>query len=252
MNKYNKGVTIIEIIISVAIISIVLILMFTLLISIRHEDTSNNVQSNFVINQASFVKTIEEDIISYGVKSISPCTLADVNITSTVRSGYEDKYTCLRIEYNADYIKDKIGFLMIYNYYTKYEKQGDTVVGTESEWMIQYVRGSYEKCIKGQEPTRSTWKNKTTIMRSMPEEVDLNQVPYVLYTVLNEPLTNAASLVIPIVTLDGIHYDFNLSFTFKGNNSFICDNYNSKKLKCNCQGDNKLCENTYNYSNVCS
>lgn len=250
-NKYNKGTSIIEIVISVAIISLVLILMFTLLNSIRHEDATNNVQSQFIINQASFIKAIEEDIVSYGVSSISSCTLADANITASVASGFEDKYKCLKIEYAADYIADRTGFLMIYKYYTKYKKQGDEYIGVNSEWMIQYVRGSYEKCLSGSEPTRSSWKNKSTLMRSMPDNVNLDLTPYVLYTSNAEPSTNAASLVIPIVTLDGLHYDLNLSFTFKGNKNFICDNYDSSKLKCICKGDKKICENTYNYSNIC-
>ena len=45
-------------------------LLFTLLIQVRNEDTSNQIQSNFVINQATIIKEVQEDIVNYGVKSI--------------------------------------------------------------------------------------------------------------------------------------------------------------------------------------
>lgn len=251
MNKKNSGMTIVEIIISLAIISIVIVLLFALLMSVRNEDASNAVKSNFVINQSSFIKAIEEDLVNYGVKSIAPCTLADANISSTVASGYEDKYKCVRIVYSADYITDKIGFLLIYRYYTKYNRVGNNYVGTESEWMIQYIRGSYTKCPAGREPTKSSWQNKTMLMKEIPDDIDLDEVPYILYTSLPSSV-NAASIVVPIVTMDNDHYDINLSFTFNGNANFACDRYDAKKLKCNCQSTAALCNNTYRNPNVCS
>ena len=61
MRKQN-GTTIMEILISVIIIAIVMGLLFTLLIQVRNEDKSNQIQSNFVINQSTMIKEIEEDI----------------------------------------------------------------------------------------------------------------------------------------------------------------------------------------------
>lgn len=252
MNKHNRGVTIVEIIISIAIIGIVLVLLFSMLAQVRHEDSNNNIQSNFIINQSTFIKAIEEDIVNYGVKSIGSCNLADANISSTVVSGYEQQYACLRIEYAADYIKDKIGFLLVYNYYTKYDKIDGTYKGRDPSWMIQYVRGSYNICNSNLLPVYSSWKNETSIMKALPAPVDLSEKPYVLYTALNGTHTNAASVVLPIVNEQGEHYDINLSFTFKGNNYFKCDNKNPNKLACNCKSSSALCTPTYNYTNYCS
>ena len=74
--KKNSGMTIIEIILSICIIAIVLVLLFTMLIQVRHQDDNNNIQSNFIINQSTFIKAVEEDTVNYGVKSIGSCTFS--------------------------------------------------------------------------------------------------------------------------------------------------------------------------------
>ena len=50
--KKQNGMTIIEVLLSVVIIGIVLLLLFSLLIQVRNEDNENNIQSNFIINQS--------------------------------------------------------------------------------------------------------------------------------------------------------------------------------------------------------
>lgn len=247
MKRDNRGMTIIEILVSICMIGLVLLLLFSMLAQIRHEDSNNNIQSNFIINQSTFIKAIEEDIVNYGVVSVSPCSLADANISSyTVVTGDEENFKCLRIEYGADYIKDKIGYLMIYNYYTAYDLVNGRYQGKDPSWMIQYVRGNYRgACTSNNMPNRSTWENGTSVMKQIPSEVDLAQKPYLLYTAMSGSNKNAASLVIPIVNMEGEHYDINLSFTFTGNQGFKCDNSNPSKLTCNCASGSTLCAPTY-------
>lgn len=250
----NKGMTIVEILMSICIIGIVLMLLFTMLVQVREEDKANNIQSNFLINQSTFIKEIEEDIVNYGVKSVSSCALSDANIPSySVVAGDENKFKCLRIEYAADYMKDNIGYVMIYHYYTSYDTINGNYKGKDSAWMIQYVRGLYEgTCAPGIMPNRSKWKSTVSVMKQMPSEVDLSQKPYLLYTAMNGNNTNAASLVIPIVNAEGEHYDINLSFTFKGNNQFKCYTrkrvgasvINDQDFSCLCQSGNSLCNQT--------
>ena len=255
-NKYNKGMSIVEILISICIIAIVLALLFTLLIQVRHEDTDNNIQSNFIINQSTYIKTIEEDIVNYGIKSVENCTLADANIREdTVAKGQQDNIKCIKIVYAADYLKENVGFIFVYNHYRSYDVENGNYVGKDASWVIQYMRGSYT-CKNGQ-AQRSTWKSPNPVMKEIPSEVDMSATPYVLYTAAAGSNTyNAASIVLPIVNLDGEHYDINLSYTFKDNNSFKCDNTDDSKLKCICQSGATLCNKTYtgtnNKANVCT
>lgn len=257
MRKYNRGVTIVEILLSVCIIGIVLLLLFGMLLQVRNEDKNNNIQSNFIINQSTFIKNIEEDIANYGVKAISNCTFSDVNINSgTVVSGYQEDYKCLRIEYGADYLKDNVGYLLIYRYYSKYDIQGTSYKGKDPKWVIKYARGYYSSCPSGT-PSNTSWKEEISIMKEMPADINLNEEPYVLYTAQKTGM-NAGSIVLPIVTLEGEHYDINLSFTFQGNNYFKCKKLSSSqlsssstKLQCMCKSGDALCNSTYNYTYKC-
>ena len=71
MTRKKNGMTIVEILISVLLISIVVALLFNMLIQIRNEDVDNTIQSNFLLSQAMFTKTIEEDAVNYGVNKVS-------------------------------------------------------------------------------------------------------------------------------------------------------------------------------------
>lgn len=256
MNKYNRGVTIVEILISVAIIGMILLLLFSMLLQVRNEDKNNNIQSNFIINQSTFIKAIEEDITNYGVKAVSACSLADVNInSSTVVAGDEENFKCIRIEYAADYLKDKVGYLILYNYYSRYEVIDGKNSGIDPKWMMKYVRGYYDRCTSGK-PIKSSWMEEVTVMKEVPEEINMKLNPYVLYTAQSGTNMNAASIVLPIENLVGERYDINLGLTFKGNGNFFCkSNTNSSQvnqLECRCTSSTALCKPTYEYTYTCT
>lgn len=237
--KKQNGMTIIEVLLSVVIIGIVLLLLFSLLIQVRNEDNENNIQSNFIINQSTYIKEIEEDIINYGVSSVSPCKLGNLNLNNETVQGNES--SCIKLTYSADYLDDNIGFLVIYRYYTTYTVQNGKYVGDKSSWMIEYQRGKYKE---GSTST-STWKSTKTIMKEIPDEVDLSYESYIKYTALEND-KNAASIVMPIVNADGDHYDINLSFLYD-NHNFTCYEGGAKNtglLKCKCSSSDLLCTPT--------
>lgn len=249
MKKYERGTTIVEILISIIIISIVMALLFNMFLQVRSEDTSNQIQSNFVINQSTFIKEVEEDIVNYGVKSVSSCEYREANVTSIV-TGSEAKYYCVKLEYAADYVEDNIGFLMLYNTYARYDVENGQYKGQSdsARWMIQYVRGHYEKYIANNlsRPDYTSWKSATHVMKEYPSAVLTNENITVKYTASTS--TNAAAINLPIVSDSGEHYDINLSLVFTGNTNFKCLNNNSnvKTFKCECLSSQALCQPTYN------
>lgn len=241
----NKGMTIAEILVSICIISIVMLLLFSLLVQVRDEDNKNAIQSNFVINQSTVIKAMEEDITDYGLKRVSPCTLTETGIDSSIIvSGYQERYKCLKLEFKSEFLKSNIAFLTIYNYYTKYDFNNGSYVGKDNEksWMISYKRGYYKDQNPDGSPNYKTFSAESSIMKELPTEVDLNFESYMDFTAMNENI-NAASLVFPVVNLNGEHYDINIGFTFNGNNLFKCksqsEGYN--KFKCNCKSNSSLC-----------
>lgn len=245
MRKQN-GTTIMEILISVIIIAIVMALLFTLLIQVRNEDKSNQIQSNFVINQSTMIKEIEEDIINYGVKRVSECDLSDANINQSVlNQTYQSDFKCIMLEYAGDYIEDNIGFVMLYNTFAKYDIENGEYKGKSdsAKWMIQYTRGRYEKRDKLGIPDKQSWRPATQFMKEYPGYVSAEEKISVYYTLASNSW-NAASINIPIVNGDGEHYDINLAFTFNGTDNFKCLSKDANKVACLCDGG-ILCNKTY-------
>jgi len=69
MNK--KGVTLVEVIISVGLISVVMLFLFNLLIDIQYEDAHTSYAKENQINRASIIKTIQQDFIDYSLQDIT-------------------------------------------------------------------------------------------------------------------------------------------------------------------------------------
>ena len=220
----NKGVTIVEILLSIIIMSIVLIILFSMLSNVRNEDEKNQIKSQYVVNQSLIVQAIEEDIINYGVKSVEECSLYNVDLSSNnINQKYRNDFKCLRINYASDYLTDNIGFLMIYNYYNNYDPVKN-YEGSESSWMTRYVRGHYD----GTE-VKDNWRTLTTASNNLPDQVDLSGEITVKYTnmALSSNNSNAVLINIPIKNPNGDHYDINLSFLYT--TTFTCS---GDKINC--------------------
>lgn len=73
MNK--KGMTLVEIIISIALISIVLIFLFSLLVNVRDINSSSEVNTTYLINKALILKNIEEDLDKVDSITLDTCEI---------------------------------------------------------------------------------------------------------------------------------------------------------------------------------
>lgn len=62
MKLNKKGMTLVEIIISIALISIVLIFLFSLLVDVKDMNDEASINSDYLINKALILKNIEEDL----------------------------------------------------------------------------------------------------------------------------------------------------------------------------------------------
>jgi type II secretory pathway pseudopilin PulG len=247
MNKYNHGVTIVEILLSVLIIGLVIIILFNMLVSVRNEDQDNQIQSQYVLNQSTYVEAIQEDIINYGVSSVSACDLYQVDMDSyNINNEYRQNFKCIRFNYSADYLVDNIGYLMIYNYNFRYDINKKNLVGKESSWMIRYIRGHYD--------AQGKWSTLNSLMNEIPDEAILDDKPVVKFNRTNTAsYLGGVSITIPIQNKDAEHYDIALSFLINPNYPFVCySGANSSaayaKLDCECQGvcDNAILPSMYN------
>ena len=75
MKLNKKGITLVEIIISIALISIVLIFLFNLLVDVKDMNDEASINSDYLINKALILKNIEEDLDETTSLKISTCEI---------------------------------------------------------------------------------------------------------------------------------------------------------------------------------
>ncbi len=80
----NKGMTLVEIIVSVVLISIVLVFLFRLLVDLRNETSNNNYAYNNQVNKAEIVYNVQNDLHRYELKNVTSSTSSNrVTVTFT-------------------------------------------------------------------------------------------------------------------------------------------------------------------------
>lgn len=264
MNKRindSKGMTIVEVLVSVIIISLIMGVLFTLLLQVQKINGEADKRSSIALAQNVITKAIERDMIEIGVKSISACNFNEFGFNQNVIDSYEQdgntkyNYECIRVEYNQSYDLADVGYLMVY-------KQSSSQ--DDPAWVIRYGRGYYNDCEKDAVPDFRNWKETYSVVQKLDSDVDLKIIPSeneVTYSALyesnkkySEQKLNNGKLFIPLQDENGYTYNIDLSFSFRlynatyesisdANTSFICDN-SSENLECKCTGKTSDCAKT--------
>lgn len=180
--KNNKGMTIVEIIVSIALISIILVFLINLLITVKNANDRNKASSELLINQALITKTIENDFTELKLKGVSYCTQTEVNnnITTTKENVY-----CLKLIYE----NNTNGFLLMYTYqYSNVDKK--TIVG--------YKRGNTQVMRE----TTNISDEKGTVNSSCPRK---------------EYSKCSLKIELPIMGNDTNYYNISLSYIYDSN-----------------------------------
>lgn len=132
MKLNKKGITLVEIIISIALISIVLIFLFSLLVDVKDMNDEASINSDYLINKALILKNIEEDLDETTSLKISTCEINDFYTTyNTYKDSLEDKQKaseCIKFIFNYD--NSNVAHLGIYYYKNK------------DSYVISYIHGN--------------------------------------------------------------------------------------------------------------
>jgi len=125
MKLNNKGITLMELLISIVLIGLVLTFLFQLLNDLQHETENNNYAYNNQVNRTEVIYTIEKDLNKYTLVGIEDKTVDDKLIlhfhfikgnglqTAVLESDYNeytDELGVARIKYYLRY-KDYNGLL---------------------------------------------------------------------------------------------------------------------------------------------
>ena len=97
MNSKSKGTTLIEIMVSVVLISIVMIFIFNILVDIKAENELASKRSTDSLNRASFTRIIQNDFISNELNGVDTCNK-------------QNSILCLKFLFNNDSSKELIVF----------------------------------------------------------------------------------------------------------------------------------------------
>ena len=79
LNK--KGMTLLEIVISIALISVVMLFLFSLLNDIQYESKHTSYAKDFLVSRATIIKDVEEDILNNNITDVSQVNV-DANKTT--------------------------------------------------------------------------------------------------------------------------------------------------------------------------
>lgn len=129
MKLNKKGITLVEIIISIALISIVLIFLFSLLVDVKDMNDEASINSDYLINKALILKNIEEDLDKTTTElKINTCEIGNFYTTyDTYKNDLEVKQKaneCISFDFG-----DSKAYLGIYYYKNK------------NSYVISYIHG---------------------------------------------------------------------------------------------------------------
>ena len=199
MMKNNKGMTIVEIIVSITLISIILILLISVLITVRNEDEKGKVTSTLLMNQAIITKEIETDFIELGLIGLASCNdgatrpdrkdtvLSVIPASSSLRTTGEGN--CLKLIFDSTKTSDNIGYLLSYSY---------GFSATDQINVVGYRRGN-KKVLR---ETTSLYNGYGTFKSSCGSE------------------SCATRIDLPILNEEGEDYGLHLSYIYKKNINF--------------------------------
>ena len=114
----NKGMTLVELIVSITIISIILVFLINLLITVKNYDNQAQSSSTLLINQSLITREDQYDIINYNLKGVSSCNSSDLtsgNPLNIVPSNASNVY-CVKLIYNNAPNSENNGYLLQYRY----------------------------------------------------------------------------------------------------------------------------------------
>lgn len=140
MNNKSKGTTLIEIMISILLISFVMVFLFNILINMKEEYNLSSLRSKDSLNRATYTRIIQNDLIKIGLKK--------VNILS---DGSEDRFT---LEFELEDSSKKK--LIVENFNDNNQRVGRIIYDDEiwtltsgtydiSNIIFTYVEPKYEK-----------------------------------------------------------------------------------------------------------
>ena len=134
MNK--KGLTLIEIIVSIALISIVMVFLFQIVITIKNANDRQNNSSNNKMSVLIITREVQKDLDSFGLENtpIANCDFDDNS--NNIVPATASKVNCVKILYDSNNAKNNEGYILYYEnnnkYFLAYKRGKGNVIETQT------------------------------------------------------------------------------------------------------------------------
>lgn len=191
--RNNKGMTIVEIIVAVTLVSIVLIFLLNLLITVKNQRVQNEMSSNLIINKAVLTKAIEDDINEFNLVAVSVCDSDDIGLDGKKRIipvGATNIY-CLKLTYDSNLVDDNFGYILQYTY--QFNTSNTKSVVAYKRGTNQVVRGSVSM-----NPNEFAGKVSSSCSSGISDKCSLK-------------------ITMPVIDDDGNNYDIEVSYIYSSN-----------------------------------
>lgn len=210
MKLNNKGISLVEIIISITLISIIIIFILGILINIRTEEQENKELSQLKLNQAIITKEIQTDFIERELIGVEACDDGGPNLSDrqndsimsyikTINNSIKDpdyESRCLKLIYNPANGEDNVGYLLYYSYF--YGNPEESIQEDERIYVTGYRRGNKSIIRETQTDINTEISSKAEIICS-----------------LNNTNLCVVTINMPILAKNGDDYGINLSYISK-------------------------------------
>ena len=196
--RNNKGMTIVEIIVSITLVSIVLVFMLNLLITVKNFQNQSQNVSDLLINQALLTREIENDFNDSDFAKTGYLRPIPSSMSKSDGSIY-----CLKLIYDETLVNDNIGYLVQYNFDSNsgvigYKRSSNQVLRQTS-----YISNSYSGSV-------------VSSCSSSSGSVDCS-----------------LKITLPVIGNDDNNYDVVLTYIYK-HDDFTCTSANSYRFKITC------------------
>lgn len=198
MNK--KGMTLVEIIVAISLISVVMIFLFQVLITVINGNKRNNTKSKTLISKAIVMKAVEHDLDAFGLSDNSGVVDCSNKIENylTIDSGSinqiipasarSEDYYCVKLTYNEDNVKYNDGYLLFYQ--------------NNNKGFLAYKRGK---------TTDQGFIIESQVIREI-DAIPKNDSSSNLIKIAEESDLYSLRINIPIIATDGNNYDLALNY----------------------------------------
>lgn len=139
MNK--KGLTLVEIIVSIGLISIVMVFLFQVVLTIKKANDRQNTKTNLLITTAIITREVEKDLNSFGLDETidnNPTTNCefDSNDKNNIVPNSAENIHCVKLTYNGENVKNNEGYILYYTndkkYFLAYKRGKGNIVETQT------------------------------------------------------------------------------------------------------------------------